>query len=143
MLRIEKGVAGAGERSAGFQTYLDRLIRLIPAEVVGLYLVGVGVIPANKGIGSAVWTGVCFLVVILVRAMATRDPSQSLGPQWVAVAVSAVSFAIWAYTMGGPFVTYHIYVGWIGAIAVLLWTFGVPYFYKGSLAEERAGRPGN
>jgi uncharacterized membrane protein len=131
MLRIEHGVAG--ERSAGFQTYLDRLIKLIPAEVVGVYLVGVGVIPAGQDIGSAAWTGVCFLVVILVRAKATRDSAQNLGPQWVAVAVSAVSFAIWAYTMGGPFVTYHLYVGWIGALAVLLWTFGVPYFYRGSL----------
>ncbi len=142
ILRIEQGAAGAGGSASGFQMYLDRLIKLIPAEVVGLYLVGVGAIPAGQDVGSAAWTGICFLVVILVRALATRDPARDLGPQWVAVAVSAVAFAIWAYTMGGPFVTYHLYVGWIGALAVLLWTFGVPYFYKGSPPDEEPRRPG-
>ncbi len=127
-LRIKKVPApGPGD----FQGYLDRLVKLIPTEVVGLYLVGVGAIPSDQSIGLAVWAGICFLGVIFVRALATRDPGRNLGPQWVAVMVSAVAFAIWSYTMGGPFLAYHLYVGWIGALAVLLWTFGVPYFYTG------------
>jgi hypothetical protein len=130
-LRIEKTRTRADGGTGSFQDYLDRLIRLIPAEVVGLYLVGVGAIPPGQNTGLSVWTAICFLAVIFVRAMATRDPARHLGPQWMAVAVSAIAFAIWAYTMGGPFLAYHLYVGWIGALAVLLWTFGVPYLYKG------------
>ncbi len=127
-LRIEKAPAAGPDTFPG---YLDRLVKLIPAEVVGLYLVGVGVIPAGQNVGMAAWAGICFLAVILVRALATRDPARNLGPQWVAVMVSAVAFAVWSYTMGGPFVAYHLYIGWIGALAVLLWTFVVPFFYKG------------
>ena len=131
VLRVVRARAGDNVEADGLQSYLDRLLKLIPAEVVGLYLVGVGAIPAGQNIGLAVWTGFCFLAVILVRAVATRDPAKNLGPQWVAVMVAAVAFVIWAYTMGGPFAAYNVYVGWIGSLAVLVWSFGVPFFYKG------------
>ena len=64
------GLRIGGGETGTFQDYLDRLIKLIPGEVVGLSLVGVGTIPAGQNVGSAAWAGVCFLAVILVRALA-------------------------------------------------------------------------
>jgi hypothetical protein len=117
-----------------FKGYLDRLLKLIPAEVVGLYLVGNGFIPVGERMGLAIWAAVCLIAVITVRVFATSDPQQNLSPQWAAVLISAISFIIWVYTMGGPFEAFGYHSAWIGSLAVLIWTFFVPIVYKGSPA---------
>jgi hypothetical protein len=112
---------------------LERLLKLIPGEVVGIYLIGVGLIPAAFVIprtslsGLWGWAAVCLVLVFIARVYGTADPN----PQWLAVGVALVSFVIWVYTMGGPFATSGLYVAWLGSLLVLVWTFVVPYFYKG------------
>jgi hypothetical protein len=114
------------------QGYMDRLVKLIPAEVVGLYLVGVGIVPKGEKFALSVWAAICLVLVVVVRAYGTSDAAAKLPPQWGAVFVSTISFLIWLYNMPGPFVAYEIAVPYIGSLAVLLWTFVVPLFYKGS-----------
>lgn len=137
-LRIQRPYAetrdAAGAGGEGFKFYVDRLVKLIPAEVLGLYLIGVGLIPTGIALALAVWAAVCTALVIFARAYATADPANKLGPQWAAVAVSTVSFILWLYSMGGPFEAYGLAVPWLGSLAILVWTFLVPYFYKGESA---------
>lgn len=123
--------AAAGEPPPGdtLKDYLERLLKLIPGEVVGIYLIGVGSIPATLGSVLAIWAVICFGLVIFVRVYGTWEPH--VGPQKIAVLVAAVSFVIWVYTMGGPFAAYGLQVQYVGSLAVLVWTFIVPYFYKG------------
>ena len=132
-----KAVAAAKAVSPGpttpMQDYMERLVKLIPAEVVGLYLVGIGIIPTGSEIATAVWAIVCLFLVVLVRAYATGDKAADpkVTPQWSAVLVSSISFVIWVYNIQGPFQVYHLAVPYVGSLSVLLWTFVVPYFYKG------------
>lgn len=116
------------------QSYMDRLVKLIPGEVVGIYMVGNGVIPSDQKIATVAWFIICFLLVIFVRAYATGDKANKIPPQWMAVFVSTVSFVIWAYNMPGLFQQYNLAIPFIGSLAVLLWTFLVPFFYQGSQA---------
>ncbi len=111
--------------------YMERLVKLIPAEVVGLYLVGVGIIPTGSRLALAIWGGVCLGLVILARAYATRDLVKGGSPQWWAVLISSISFVIWLYLMPGPFQAYNLTIPYVGSLAVLVWAFVVPYFYKG------------
>ena len=60
VLRVVRAREGDNVETDGLQSYLDRLLKLIPAEVVGLYLVGVGAIPAGENIGLAVWPDSAF-----------------------------------------------------------------------------------
>jgi hypothetical protein len=113
------------------QQYMERLIKLIPAEVVAIYLVGIGVIPPDAKLGKAIWAVVCLGLVVLSRAYATSDQANKIPTEWKSVFVSSVSFTIWVYNMPGPFQAYGLEVSYIGALAVLVWTFVVPYFYKG------------
>jgi len=130
--------------------YIDRLVKLIPSEVVGLYIAGKGVIqakfdpaitppPAGEDWYWIGWTLVCFLAVILSRAWATRDPETGTPPQWGAVAIAALSFVFWIYTLGDIFsrVTPHYWSPVIGTLTVMVWTFLVPFFYKGDEAEKK------
>lgn len=128
------GGGGAPTSGPPLQAYVERLVRLIPSEVVGLYLVGIGVVPHTNKLAQAIWAFVCLGLVVLVRAIGSADPGRKVGPEWGSVAVSSVSFVIWVYTMPGAFASYNLAVPWVGSLLILAWTFSVPYFYKGSTA---------
>jgi hypothetical protein len=115
-----------------FNSYLDRLIKMIPSEVIGLYLVGVGAITqtASCRVVLLIWAIFCLICVFVVRIYGTKLPGKK--PQWAAIVISAVSFTIWVYTIPkGPFDLYGIYIPVLGSLLVLGWTFVIPYFYKG------------
>ena len=130
--RLDTGlVPVARRREESFKFYLDRLLKMIPGEVVGLYLVGSGFIPKDQSIVQVVWAIVCLIGVVVIRVYGTADPENNKPPDWVHVAISSVAFLIWIYTLGGPFEALGWYVPYIGSLLVLAWTFFVPIFYKG------------
>jgi len=126
-LRTE-AVPGDG---GALKPYLDRLLKMIPAEVVSLYLVGIGFVPKEQVVAGLAWLGLCLIGVIVVRVWGTSDPEAELGPQWPAVGIACVAFLIWTYSMGGPYVAAELHVPWLGSLLVLAWTFFVPYVYHG------------
>ena len=132
--RIEKPVlfrGGKAQPGEEFREYLSRLLKMIPAEVLGVYMIGAGFIPKTEHVAEAVWALICLVLVVVVRIYGTADPSNGQEPQKVPVAVAAVAFVIWIYNLGGPFATYGLHVPYIGSLAVLLWSFVIPLIYKG------------
>jgi len=124
--RIRKVVRGVGVAATGDE-YLARLIKLIPSEVIAIYLTGIQLAKSWPG----AWSFVCLILVIIARSFGTRDPGKKL--QWIAVAVSSVSFIIWIYAIGGQFFGLILSPNTgIPSVAVLIWTFLVPFFYKGN-----------
>src|SRR5947207_2701854 len=73
---------------ADFQSYLDRLIKMIPAEVIGLYLVGSGIIPVSNPATTIqktaliAWTAVCLIAVVVVRSYGTYDQTKKNPIDW-------------------------------------------------------------
>jgi hypothetical protein len=118
----------AGDKMA---FYLERLTKMIPGEIVGLYLLGAGFIEGKPAIWIAGWSAFCLLCLLAVRIRYTADPAQSKGPQWIPVVISAVAFVIWLYALGGPFAAYKIDEPALGSLLVLGWSFIVPILYKG------------
>jgi hypothetical protein len=134
IVRPDVGVkAAAVSQVESFNSYLDRLLKMIPAEVVSLYLVGSGLVPKDQYIALTVWAVVCLAGVVLVRAYGTADPANNKPTDWVHVAISTAAFVIWVYSLGGPFTAFNLYVPYLGSLLVLAWTFLVPLFYKGPL----------
>ena len=133
--RIKRSDVGVAEVALGredeFKSYLERLLLMIPGEVISLYLVGSGLIPEDQPIALVVWAVVCLVGVIVVRIYGTADPQNNKPTDWIHVAISTIAFVIWVYSMGGPFAEYGLYVPYIGSLLVLAWTFFVPIFYKG------------
>lgn len=120
LLRI-RGVAPSDDP---YKAYLERLLKLIPSEAVGLYLAGRSAIqatfsgnsdsPAEALAGTpnalpywAGWTLFCLVAVIWVRGWATSDRENDLGPEWPAVAIAAVSFIVWAHSLRDLFAQFH------------------------------------
>ena len=111
--------------------WLTRLVKLVPVEIVAVYLAGRPL--AEQGFAVA-WPLVCLALTIIVRAFGTSDRR---GPQWLSVVVSSVSFVLWVYATGGRFLTFDVDAN-VAALAVLVWTTIVPVFWRGEPAELRA-----
>jgi uncharacterized membrane protein HdeD (DUF308 family) len=115
-----------------YDNYITKLLKLIPADVIAVYLTGLALIPTslpdNQKIVPMVWLGICFIFVIIVRYLVTKD--KDTPPNWMIIAISAVSFLIWSYSMGGPWATYNLYIAYIGGLLVLGWTFLIPFCFK-------------
>ncbi len=121
---------GVGEDD-GLKSYLDRLLKLIPAEVLSLYLVGIGIIPKDKATPLIVWGFFCLIAVGIVKAYGTSDSARGIKADMIHVTLSMIAFVIWMYSMGGPFAYYNLYESYIGSLLILAFTFIVPYLYRG------------
>lgn len=117
-------VQTSGMRDSG-DVYMERLVKLVPSEVIGIFLAGKGY--AETWVGT--WTAVCMVLVLISRIWGTHEKGKPI--QWVGVVVSFISFAIWIYAIGSHLLNFVLPDDGIAYVAVLVWTFIVPYFYKG------------
>jgi hypothetical protein len=124
---------------ADYSSYLDRLMKMVPTEVIGLYLVGSGIIPSSDPVVLTLWSLLCLVGVVAMRVWGTTDAAANQATDWMHVAISAVAFIIWLLSLGGgPFATGGVFAAaheqtpYLGSLLVLAWTFFVPIFYKGT-----------
>lgn len=126
--------------------YLQRLIKLIPAEVLGIYLTIRNATANDSGQinipNDYLWLPIFGLILVLfVRIIGTNiiikeeiegKIKTKWDIEWPLVLISSISFIIWVYAMGdGPTIEGKPDKVMITA-AVCIWTFVVPYFYKES-----------
>jgi len=141
-LRIQKPstiVAHGGTPGSALQQYVDRLIKLIPAEVIAAYQairgVVVSVAPNSPDAKSFLpWLPIIgVLLVLFVRAWGTRAPSGDWATvQWRGVGIAMVSFIVLIISLGHPIVAETPIATWIGSVLLILWVFFLPYIYEGS-----------
>jgi hypothetical protein len=119
--------------------YMDRLIKLIPAEILGLYLTVRGFWVPNTVNNSLLtsssflkwWPLICVVLLWISRAWGTRAAASWRTVQIAPIAIATVSLVIWIFAMG------HAILDWTpdpkaASTAVVIWVFLVPLFYKGS-----------
>ncbi|MDD1679835.1 MAG: hypothetical protein LUO93_11715 [Methanomicrobiales archaeon] len=121
--RQQRGELLEGEKNDNYQ---DLVAKLIPAEVVAVYIAGDGAISAASEAGLTLnyggITSVLFVALLigtplyLMRISKVTDVRQ--------LAVSTFSFVVWAFALGGPF---KIFFSWwnpiYGSILILIYTF--------------------
>ena len=120
------------------ERYDEKLLKLIPAETVAVYLTVQGVLvsamaaPAQAGRLNA-WLWIIFVVILglnglyLRRVQKVTDPKQHV--------IIAAAFLVWVFSMGGPFRSLSFYEPFMGSLALSLFTFGVPMFYRGQRVD--------
>jgi hypothetical protein len=114
---------------------------MMPGEAVSFYATAVASVMQlhdKRVFADFFWVlvGVTVLPVILlvvIRWRTTKDAVTNQA-QWEAVGISAISFLIYAYTMGGPFRFFPAVVGlgWQGAIGFIMasfWTSITPFLF--------------
>jgi hypothetical protein len=114
-------------------SFLQVLLKLIPSEVIAVFIFVQGVMPRLL---------VPHLVVaLLLIAITPLYLSRAMGVRSrVQLVVSTISLVVWIYAMGvGPlrFVRAPWYEPWHGAVALAVWTLVPPMFLAGKQAEAR------
>lgn len=105
-------------------TYTDRIVKLIPGEVVATYVFLDGVLrsaPANVPAPVLRWF-VFFALLSATWVYLHRVEHVTKRRQLV---ISTTAFAVWAFSLGGPFAAFHWYSPFYGSILLPLYTFGV------------------
>jgi hypothetical protein len=131
-LEINTKTKRRGPSTGREDTYVEQLLKLVPAEAVTLYIAGTNLIPnpipENQKIIPVIWLIVCLGFVILLRSKITKDDKKTT--DWMIVGISAVSFLIYAYSLGGVFETFGIYLGYFATLIIMAWTAFTPFIYK-------------
>ena len=117
-------------------SFLQVLLKLIPSEVIAVFIFIQGVMPRVLVPHLVV---ALLLVAItplyLARAAGVRSRAQ--------LVISSLSLVVWIYAMGaGPFRFIHApwYEPWHGAVALAVWTLVPPMFLTGKEGQQARRR---
>jgi hypothetical protein len=113
-----------GRAIEGDNSFLQVLLKLIPSEVIAVFVFIQGVMPRQL-LPHLVVTLLLVALTPFYLSWATGVRSR---PQLV---ISTLSLAVWIYAMGiGPlrFVPAPFYAPWHGAVALAVWTLVPPMF---------------
>jgi hypothetical protein len=139
---IKKDIPGSGPSgqnlnppslSAGYDNYYSRLVKLIPSEIIALYLALDGIASAMKQKDILLWivfgVSVIGAWIYLGRMANVRQLTQRL--------LTVFAFAIWVYVFGGPFALLPWYDAGYGKLLLVVYTFFVPMLFKGEGISEK------
>ena len=106
--------------------YVAKLVKLIPSDVVAVYLVLDGIVRSIPNASSKLYVGIGIPLFLLVatpfwlnRVAKITDPKH--------IAISTLSFAVWAVASGGSLQSaIPWYSPYMGTILMVLFTFAVP-----------------
>jgi hypothetical protein len=118
---IEGGAVGKG-----VDGYFDRLVKYIPADVVGLWLVGVGLIDTLLGATKTVVMLIFFFVCMGITVWWTNDQTKEPGKMSAKtqIGVASGAFAVWVIALQGADI--HDVFSWykpaIGSLLLLVYS---------------------
>jgi hypothetical protein len=127
--RIVWSTYESSEPAAKIDGYFDRLLKYIPADVVGLWLTGSGLIQTSSDDISRVGLLWLLFVVGLVFSFfwtrkQTAEPKKPTA--WRQVLLSCGSFFVWVFAIGGPFAELSFYKPLYGSLLLLVYTTAIP-----------------
>jgi len=119
--------------------YRDKLLKLIPGEVVAAYITIDGIIPSDDARARWVSLAVSLVLLAAVPLYLTKTLEVvNVRQIWFTM----ISFLIWLYSLGGPFKLWAEYtkidfhVPFIGSIMLILWTLLIPFFVIPAKPED-------
>jgi len=106
--------------------YLERLLKLIPTEIVGAYLALAGIIPSHaEKTFKLILTG--FLLILTPFYLRILSKVKNA----LQITASTISFAVWIYSLEGSiFDLWGYYQAWLASFILILWTLVIPFFVK-------------
>jgi hypothetical protein len=123
---INMNLAPISGPTAKIDTYYDRLIKYIPADVVAGWITVKGLISTAVGVPEQKIYWICFVVGVFFTFfwIFKNTKVENHKPAWTQITISTIAFTIWVVATGAPFnlhplygslllLGYTIFVGWI------------------------------
>jgi hypothetical protein len=117
------------------QSYADKVVKLVPTEIVGAYMVLAGIVGVSSSSPTAPTDSLArILIQVVFFALLLLTPLYlwrvSGVSNIVQLVVTTLAFILWIYTLGGPFAVWGIYEPKVAAILLTLWSFIVPVIVR-------------
>jgi hypothetical protein len=108
-------------------TYFDKVVKYIPADIVAAWLAATGAIAeaSDAPAKALLWAVFGFLLALtpLWTLRQTHEPGKPRAVTQAAIATG--SFAVWVFAVGGPFARYDVYRPLYGTLVLIAYTFVV------------------
>lgn len=120
--RVTK-VERLGAGGAVGDTYFDRVLKYIPADIVGAWVAITGAIAgAATPETTALW--IVFLALLVITPIWTWKQAKEPGkpPATTQILISTGSFLVWVFALGGPFATLSFYKPLYGSLTLIIYT---------------------
>lgn len=111
--------------------YQERLVKYIPAEVIGLYVTLTAILKGSKSDLANSYeliNWLVFIVSLVVLYLILRKTENS-GDTSQRVAIM-LAFVVWVFALGGPFEMLAWYKSTFGALLLPIYSVSLPYFLK-------------
>lgn len=102
--------------------YSTRLLKYIPAEVVAVYVFVEGLVKQSSdtsSIQTLLW--IVFVAIFFMTPLYLWRVQKV--QKWIQLVVSTIAFAVWVFSLGGPFAVLAWYKPIYGAVLLPLFTF--------------------
>lgn len=123
---VTSRLQSTGGQASDIDGYFDRVVKYIPADVVGLWLFATGLIAAqaetDANAGVVHW--IAFLGGAFLTALWTwkRTSQPGLPTATLQIAVSTAAFIVWVFAMGGPFSGLDWFQAYYGSLLLAFFT---------------------
>jgi len=106
-------------KSQEYDNYLSRLVKLIPTEFIGAYLLIRNFIMGESGF-KVLWFAIilAILVVLLILYSILKLKIKS----FLQIFITVIAFFVWVYALDEPFSSFGIYNAALSSIIVILYS---------------------
>lgn len=120
--------------------FADRLFKLVPTEIVATYTALSGVVgldptpnaPAPDKLTKTL-IQVTFLILLALTPIYLRKVGNVSSKRQLCL--SSISFVVWVYTLGGPFIAWGIFHPKVAAVTLILWTLVMPLLVETAITS--------
>jgi hypothetical protein len=138
-------VASQRQATAGavkLDTFFDRVMKYIPADIVGAWVALTGLVAGAAGIPTArvLWGVFAVMMAITFAWTLKQTAMEGAPPARMQAAISTGSFAVWVFALGGPFASLSWYAPVYGSIVLILYTLVVGLVVPGEAVHGGPAR---
>lgn len=105
--------------------YFDRIIKYVPADVVGGWIAVTGIVGPKTEANDPypiLW-GACVFGIVFTFAWTWRQTSgRGFKSAWTQCGIATLAFVVWVFALGGPFHAFGWYQEKLGSIVLIGFT---------------------
>jgi hypothetical protein len=121
---ITTQLQAAGTGTAAVDGYTDKLVKYIPADIVGAWVFASSAIKAASGVPVTTLLWIAFAVLLAITPVWIWQWTKLPGKPKAAtqMTISTVAFAVWVFALGGPFAAMSFYRPLYGSLLLVLYS---------------------
>lgn len=106
--------------------FISSLLKLIPSEIIALYLALSGFIP-DEFAAEVVIAAICLIIApfYLINVLKVKNAAQ--------IIFTTLAVAVWIFSLGGgplKYVDGFVFKTWYSSVAIVVWTIIPPIFFQ-------------